>query len=60
MVEAMGIKTGIDLPQAVAAGVYLRQIAARELPGRYHTYHLGHTRRAEEKAARARAAEVQS
>ena len=52
MFEAMGIRTGVDLEKAAAAGVYLAGVLGRELAGRYHRYHLGATARKAEKAAR--------
>ena len=39
--EAMGVQTGIDIRRLAGAGVFLADRLGRELPGRYHRYHLG-------------------
>lgn len=39
--EAMGVSTGIDLDRLAETGAALGTILGRELPGRYHKYHLG-------------------
>lgn len=39
--EAMGISTGVDLDRLANAGVFLGERLGRDLPGRYHRYHLG-------------------
>jgi hydroxymethylglutaryl-CoA lyase len=41
--EAMGVSTGIQIEKLAAAGVFLAKRLGRELPGRYHRYHLGAT-----------------
>jgi hydroxymethylglutaryl-CoA lyase len=53
LLTAIGIETGIDLQAAAGCGVFLRELLGRELPGRYHNYYVGSTRRAAEKARRA-------
>ena len=37
----VGVSTGVDLKQLSEAGVALAAALGRELPGRYHRYHLG-------------------
>jgi hydroxymethylglutaryl-CoA lyase len=39
--EAMGVHTGIDIQRLAGAGVFLADRLGRELPGRYHRYHVG-------------------
>lgn len=39
--EAMGVSTGIDIDRLASAGVFLANHLGRELPGRYHRYHVG-------------------
>lgn len=41
--EAMGVHTGIDIARLADAGLFLADRLDRELPGRYHRYHLGNT-----------------
>lgn len=53
LLTSMGIDAGIDLEQAAACGAFLRGLLGRELPGRYHNYYLGVSRRQAEKAGQA-------
>jgi len=39
--HAMGETTGIDIQALAGAGVFLSERLGRELPGRYHRFHLG-------------------
>jgi hydroxymethylglutaryl-CoA lyase len=39
--EAMGETTGIEIDTLARAGVFLSERLGRELPGRYHRFHLG-------------------
>jgi hydroxymethylglutaryl-CoA lyase len=43
--EAMGVNTGIDIGTLAGAGVLLADRLSRQLPGRYHRYHMGATAR---------------
>lgn len=49
--ESMGVPTGVDLDALAEAGVFLAHVLGRELPGRYHKYHLGARRRAASRSA---------
>ena len=51
MFESMGIDTGVDLDGLAEAGVFLSSVLGRDLPGRYHRYHLGACRRAASRSA---------
>jgi len=51
MFESMGVSTGVDLDALAEAGVYLASVLGRDLPGRYHRYHLGACRRAASRSA---------
>ena len=53
MFDAMGIDTGVDLDEASAVGVILGEALGRELPGRYHRYHLGSAARQTQRSNRA-------
>jgi len=50
MLKGMGIETGVDLERAAQTGVFLSELIGRKLPGRYHNYHIGQSRRQAEKA----------
>jgi hydroxymethylglutaryl-CoA lyase len=41
MFEAMGVHTGVDLDATAEVGAFLADVLGRDLPGRYHRYHLG-------------------
>ena len=41
MFQAMGVDTGVDLERLAETGARLGEILGRDLPGRYHKYHLG-------------------
>ena len=41
MFEAMGADTGVELDAMAEAGVFLAEALGRDLPGRYHRFHLG-------------------
>lgn len=49
--EAMGIDTGVSVSGIAEAGVFLADVLGRELPGRYHRYHVGACRRAAARSA---------
>lgn len=51
MFESMGVSTGVDLDALAESGVYLASVLGRDLPGRYHRYHLGACRRAASRSA---------
>jgi hydroxymethylglutaryl-CoA lyase len=51
MFESMGVDTGVDIDALAEAGVFLSSVLGRELPGRYHKYHLGAHRRAASRSA---------
>lgn len=46
MFESMGVDTGVDIDALAESGVFLASVLGRDLPGRYHKYHLGACRRA--------------
>ena len=37
----MGCDTGVDLHKAADVGIFLANALGKELPGRFHKYHLG-------------------
>jgi len=47
MLHAMGYDTGIDLEGLCGAGAFMADTLGRDLPGRYHRYHLAQQVRAE-------------
>jgi hydroxymethylglutaryl-CoA lyase len=49
--ECMGVRTNINLDQAVKTAELLSTVLGRELPGRYYRYHLGSQRRAKRNTA---------
>jgi hydroxymethylglutaryl-CoA lyase len=51
MFEAMGVDTGVDLDTLAESGVFLGGALGRELPGRYHRYHIGTSGRATSQTA---------
>lgn len=50
MFERMGVSTGVDLEALADAGEFAATLLGRELPGRYHQYHLGAKRRVASRA----------
>jgi hydroxymethylglutaryl-CoA lyase len=50
MFEQMGVRTGVDLDRLADVGEYAASVLGRELPGRYHQYHLGARRRSTSRA----------
>ncbi len=44
LLHSSGIETGVSLDQAAACGLFLRELLAHDLPGRYHAYYLSRQR----------------
>jgi hydroxymethylglutaryl-CoA lyase len=51
MFEAMGVSTGVDLDATADVGIFLADVLGRELPGRYHRYHVGAAQRRSSRTA---------
>lgn len=51
MFEAMGVRTGVDLDATADVGVFLAGVLGRDLPGRYHRYHIGAAQRRSSRTA---------
>ena len=51
MFEAMGVHTGVDLDATADVGVFLAGVLGRELPGRYHRFHVGAAQRRSSRTA---------
>jgi hydroxymethylglutaryl-CoA lyase len=49
--HSIGAETGVDLELACEAGHALESALGRDLPGRYHRFHLAETRRARSRTA---------